>query len=306
LTGRENIYLSGALLGMKKKEIDAKFDEIVAFAELEKFIDTPVKRYSSGMYVRLGFAVAAHLEPEILLVDEVLAVGDAAFQRKCLGKMGDVAREGRTVLFVSHNMAAIHRLCGKCLVFDSGRVVENSPTNRAIAAYLQLLTAVVEQHVEPIESNLLHVRYFGFYKIGSEQTDFRFDIEETFEFRIEYELHSELTGVCLGVWFLTVEGYVFMSCYDTDTYPELFMKREAGRYSCRMIVPARFLNAGEYTIRVLIFVPHGKIYFDNSSLFLQITDSKGESAHTGWGHRVGQIVPGFDWSVTKYDNQNKD
>jgi ABC-type polysaccharide/polyol phosphate transport system, ATPase component len=111
LTGRENIYLSGAVLGMKKREIDRKFDEIVAFAEMEKFIDTPVKYYSSGMYVRLAFAVAAHLDPEILLVDEVLAVGDAAFQKKCLGKMGDVAKEGRTVLFVSHNMAAIESLC---------------------------------------------------------------------------------------------------------------------------------------------------------------------------------------------------
>jgi lipopolysaccharide transport system ATP-binding protein len=118
LTGRENIYLNGAILGMKKAEIDKKFDEIVAFAEIEKFIDTPVKRYSSGMYVRLAFAVAAHLEPEILLVDEVLAVGDAAFQRKCLGKMEDVAREGRTVLFVSHNIGAISSLCDFALLLN--------------------------------------------------------------------------------------------------------------------------------------------------------------------------------------------
>jgi lipopolysaccharide transport system ATP-binding protein len=116
LTGRENIYLNGAILGMKKAEIDRKFDEIVAFAEIEKFMDTPVKRYSSGMYVRLAFAVAAHLEPEILLVDEVLAVGDAAFQKKCLGKMGDVAREGRTVLFVSHNMGVIREIALRALV----------------------------------------------------------------------------------------------------------------------------------------------------------------------------------------------
>jgi lipopolysaccharide transport system ATP-binding protein len=120
LTGRENIYLSGAILGMKKWEIDNKFDEIVAFSEIEKFIDTPVKRYSSGMYVRLAFAVAAHLEPEILIVDEVLAVGDAAFQRKCLGKMGDVAKAGRTVLFVSHNMAAVARLCGRGILLENG------------------------------------------------------------------------------------------------------------------------------------------------------------------------------------------
>ncbi|TMB71823.1 MAG: ABC transporter ATP-binding protein [Deltaproteobacteria bacterium] len=120
LTGRENIYLNGAILGMRRGEIENKFDQIVAFAEVEKFIDTPVKRYSSGMYVRLAFAVAAHLEPELLIVDEVLSVGDAAFQRKCLGKMSDVAREGRTVLFVSHNMLAVKHLCGRALLLEGG------------------------------------------------------------------------------------------------------------------------------------------------------------------------------------------
>jgi lipopolysaccharide transport system ATP-binding protein len=138
LTGRENIYLSGAVLGMKKREIDRKFDEIVAFAEMEKFIDTPVKYYSSGMYVRLAFAVAAHLDPEILLVDEVLAVGDAAFQKKCLGKMGDVAKEGRTVLFVSHNMAAIENLCSIGLVLDEGKIVYWGDIRKAIRTYLEM------------------------------------------------------------------------------------------------------------------------------------------------------------------------
>ncbi|MEM3484204.1 MAG: polysaccharide ABC transporter ATP-binding protein [Candidatus Methanomethyliaceae archaeon] len=135
LTGRENIYLNGAILGMKKKEIDRKFDEIVAFAELENFIDTPVKRYSSGMYVRLAFAVAAHLEPEILLVDEVLAVGDAAFQKKCLGKMGDVAKGGRTVLFVSHQMNQIRRLCKRALWLDGGRVRQAGLTHEVVSCY---------------------------------------------------------------------------------------------------------------------------------------------------------------------------
>jgi len=136
LTGRENIYLSGAILGMRKREIDRKFDEIVAFAEIEKFIDTPVKRYSSGMYVRLAFAVAAHLEPEILLVDEVLAVGDAAFQKKCLGKMGDVAKEGRTVLFVSHNMGAVRQLCDRAIRMDAGHVVADDDVETVIAKYM--------------------------------------------------------------------------------------------------------------------------------------------------------------------------
>jgi lipopolysaccharide transport system ATP-binding protein len=136
LTGRENIYLSGAILGMRKAEIDRKFDEIVAFSEIEKFVDTPVKHFSSGMYVRLAFAVAAHLEPEILLVDEVLAVGDAAFQKKCLGKMGDVAKEGRTVLFVSHNMAAVESLCVRCILIDKGFVETAGASRDVIDRYL--------------------------------------------------------------------------------------------------------------------------------------------------------------------------
>ncbi len=135
LSGRENIYLNGAMLGMKKAEIDRKFDEIVAFAEIEQFIDTPVKRYSSGMYIRLGFAVAAHLEPEILIVDEVLAVGDTAFQRKCLGKMEGMANQGRTVLFVSHNMVAMQALCSRGIYLSKGRIAADTPILEAITAY---------------------------------------------------------------------------------------------------------------------------------------------------------------------------
>lgn len=145
LTGRENIFLNGAILGMRKREIEASFDEIVDFAEVEKFIDTPVKRYSSGMYVRLAFAVAAHLNPEILIVDEVLAVGDAAFQKKCLGKMKDVAGEGRTVLFVSHNMAAVSQLCGKAMLLDGGRQAMVGEAGEVVRSYLQA-------HSEPVAS----------------------------------------------------------------------------------------------------------------------------------------------------------
>src|SRR5579859_5706115 len=136
LTGRENIYLNGAIIGMRRTEIDQKFDEIVAFSEVERFIDTAVKHYSSGMYLRLAFAVAAHLDPEILLIDEVLAVGDAAFQRKCLGKMGSVAQQGRTVLFVSHNMGAITQLCGRAYWISDGRLKQSGPAAEVVAAYL--------------------------------------------------------------------------------------------------------------------------------------------------------------------------
>jgi lipopolysaccharide transport system ATP-binding protein len=141
LTGRENVFLNGAILGMKRSEIERKFDEIVAFAEVEKFVDTPVKRYSSGMYLRLAFAVAAHLEPEILIVDEVLAVGDAAFQKKCLGKMEDVSRGGRTVLFVSHNMGAVSNICQSGIVMQRGRVVLRGNVNEAVSYYNHQLQA---------------------------------------------------------------------------------------------------------------------------------------------------------------------
>jgi lipopolysaccharide transport system ATP-binding protein len=144
LTGRENIYLNGAILGMKKEEINRKFDEIVAFAEIEKFIDTPVKRYSSGMYVRLAFAVAAHLEPEILIIDEVLAVGDVTFQNKCIGKMGDVARGGRTVLFVSHNMGAVSNLCTAGMVLDQGQVINQGEIHSIVSSYIKKNTTASE------------------------------------------------------------------------------------------------------------------------------------------------------------------
>lgn len=136
LTGRENVYLSGALLGMKKREIDCRLDEIISFAEVGMFVDTPIKYYSSGMHVRLGFAVAAHLEPEILLVDEVLAVGDTAFQKKCLGKIGEVTKEGRTVLFVSHNMAAVQNLCPRCIMLENGRIAAQGETMNVVMTYL--------------------------------------------------------------------------------------------------------------------------------------------------------------------------
>ena len=156
LTGRENVYLSGAILGMKKNEIDGKFDEIVAFAEVEKFIDTPVKHYSTGMYMRLGFAVAAHLEPEILIVDEVLAVGDAAFQDKCLGKMGDVAKHGRTVMFVSHNMAAVQALCPKVILLESGMVRFEGETQKGIGRYLRGANAELPATAPSLGSILRH------------------------------------------------------------------------------------------------------------------------------------------------------
>ena len=152
LTGRENVYMNGTILGMKKREIDAQYDEIVEFSEIEEFIDTPVKRYSSGMYVRLAFAVAAHLQPEILFIDEVLAVGDVAFQRKCLGKMGSIARDGRTLLFVSHNMAAVQNLCSRCVWLDNGKVAAMGDTRDVIHQYLNAQTNRIGDGEGPVYS----------------------------------------------------------------------------------------------------------------------------------------------------------
>ena len=209
LTGRENIFLNGAILGMSRAEINRKFDEIVEFAEVSRFLDTPVKRYSSGMYVRLAFAVAAHLEPEILVVDEVLAVGDAAFQKKCLGKMGDVAKqEGKTILFVSHNMAAVNRLCGQGIWIEKGQIYQIGMTGDIVNSYLSsnaevegeflwnnLELAPGNEKIKLIAIRVLNNRNQVCSKISS---------SESFSIQLEYEVLSPLKGARIG-FFLIME-----------------------------------------------------------------------------------------------------
>ena len=205
LTGRENIYLNGAILGMKRVEISRKFDEIVAFSEVEQFIDTPVKRYSSGMYVRLAFAVAAHLEPEILLVDEVLAVGDAAFQKKCLGKMGDVAGEGRTVLFVSHNMQAIRTLCPRSVLLDAGQIAIDAATERTLGLYNQRqreirVDADTAVHSEKHRRGSGAVR-FTHIAVHDERGSDRFDVEMggLVRFELSYKVIKDIPELYVTV-----------------------------------------------------------------------------------------------------------
>jgi len=205
LTGRENIYLNGAILGMRRKEIDRKLDEIIDFSEVEKFIDTPIKRYSSGMQMRLAFSVAAHLEPEILVVDEVLAVGDADFQRKCLGKMQDVSTEGRTVLFVSHNMSAILRLTTEALVLNHGNIVKRAPTSEAVDFYLSEGFAEEGQRIWladeiPAESEPFHPVAMRVCNQGGAATD-TVRSTEPIEIQVEYELFAPLTGLRVGGLF---------------------------------------------------------------------------------------------------------
>ena len=201
LTGRENIYLNGAILGMHRSEIIKKFDEIVAFSEVEKFLDTPVKRYSSGMYVRLAFSVAAHLEPKILIVDEVLAVGDAQFQKKCLGKMDEVGREGRTVLFVSHNMAAIRQLCSRCLLLDKGQLVMDGLTDSTLQRYNQLARDIKIDDKTSINDNRFRrgggaIRFTGIEivnSVGESCTDFK--MGEKIIFKMGFKVFREMSGV---------------------------------------------------------------------------------------------------------------
>ena len=206
LTGRENIYLNGAILGMSREEIKRKFDEIVAFAEVERFLDTPVKRYSSGMYVRLAFAVAAHLEPEILIVDEVLAVGDASFQKKCLGKMEDVStKEGRTVLFVSHNMQAIKNLCSRTILLNKGEVISDATTDKALMLYTELTRDITVDSETGINDAKVR-RGEGAIRFTSvEMLDVHdikqtsFEMGETVRFKMTYKVFKEMNGVTVHV-----------------------------------------------------------------------------------------------------------
>jgi len=218
LTGRENIYLNGAVLGMKKKEIDSKFDEIVAFSEVERFIDTPVKRFSSGMQVRLAFAVAAHLEPEILLVDEVLAVGDAAFQKKCLGKMGDAAGVGRTVLLVSHRMEAIMGLCSRAIWLDSGSIVSDGPADKVVREYLSEVSRQAElqgtlaERTDRLGNGRLRITGFRMQDRNGNPLDSAI-VGDAMEFVLPYVTAGEPVRN-VSVWFWVRDSYGrYLTCF---------------------------------------------------------------------------------------------
>jgi len=249
LTGRENIYLNGAILGMKRSEIARRFDEMVAFAEVERFIDTPVKRYSSGMYLRLAFAVAAHLEPEILLVDEVLAVGDAAFQKKCLGRMSDVAREGRTVLFVSHNLPSIEKLCQRVVVIDGGRVLMQGDPVACIAAYLGARTepkaAVDLAAVARLDPRLTPVFTSLDLQDGEGNPIATVGCGETLEFHLAYTAPREITSPSFGIVISNGMGMPLFFL-QTRTQHGLWEKAPVrGRLVCRLdqvpLVPGEYL-----------------------------------------------------------------
>lgn len=294
LTGRENIYLNGAILGMSKADIKQKFDEIVAFAEVEQFLDTPVKRYSSGMYVRLAFAVAAHLEPEILIVDEVLAVGDAQFQKKCLGKMGDVSNEGRTILFVSHNMAAVKALCTKGIILHEGHLASEGDTAETIDFYLK--SSFLEKgtvnwadgKIAPGNENIkLHAIYIKPLEGAILDIDSGVLIETIF--------HNAVVGANIDctLTLLTIDGInLFQSGIMVST------KRDSkeGYYKATCQIPPHLLNAGSYKIN-LIF---GRDQYYALFGIEDITTFEVQNTATGRGSNMrmapGIIRPRLEWS----------
>lgn len=247
LTGRENVYLNAAILGMKRREVSAKFDDIVAFAELEKFIDTPVKRYSSGMYVRLAFAVAAHLEPEVLLIDEVLAVGDAGFQQRCLGRMHEIAEQGRTVLFVSHDMGAVARLCDKVMLLDDGEVEMISQPQQAIDRYLQLVSNWRDNPAGIFNGSLTECMRFDELTInGVNNTKPRIvHPEQPIKLHISGSV-DRMVPSFRTTFSIFRDGVRLLTQHDTPVPTDL----PAGQFEAQTEIPAYLLRPGRYTVSI--------------------------------------------------------
>jgi lipopolysaccharide transport system ATP-binding protein len=307
LTGRENIYLNGAILGMKRSEIERKFDEIVAFSEVEKFIDTPVKRYSSGMYLRLAFAVAAHLEPEILVVDEVLAVGDAEFQRKCLGKMSDVAHEGRTVLFVSHNMSAILRLTQEALVLDRGRMLLRAPTQQAVDYYLTSGFAQTGERAwmpEEVPSSAAPFCPIALRVLNRQgQVVDTVRSMDSFSVELEYELEAPITGLRVGLYLMSTHGELVFTSFDTDDPAqfERFGVRPAGHYTSRCAIPADFLNEGRYVLGLNASTFRIRRYFQDENALTFTVDGTGAPGMQWPEVRLGAVRPRLAWQIEERD-----
>ena len=303
LSGRENIYLNAAILGMKRREIDRRFDEIVAFAEVDPFLDTPVKHYSSGMYLRLAFAVAAHLDPEILVVDEVLAVGDAEFQRKCLGKMDSVAQEGRTVLFVSHNLSAILRLTQETIVVEGGGIALRAPSPEAVDHYLAAGLAEAGERrwdgdpradlAAPFRPIALRVRD------GSGRVAPQVASTTPFEIEFEYALAQDIVGLRTGVYLSTSRGEPVLTSFDADD-PAVFEQvrlRRAGRYVSRCRVPRDLLNEGVFSLGVNASAFRVRSYFTDERALTFSVDGAGSPGSHWPEARPGPVRPALEWHI---------
>jgi lipopolysaccharide transport system ATP-binding protein len=301
LTGRENIFLNGAILGMTRAEIKKKFDEIVAFAEVEKFLDTPVKRYSSGMYVRLAFAVAAHLEPEILIVDEVLAVGDAQFQKKCLGKMQDVStKEGRTVLFVSHNMAAVKKLCGRGLLFAGGKIESAGPMEQVVERYLSSgsqTERIISWELELAPKSSEFIMHSIRLADGNGDTSLPLTTAKPLVVEIEYTVLVAIRNLRIVLVMQTTDG---IELFESSDFLESAANnpRSPGRYVSAAAIPAHLLNAGAYLLSVGAEIPNEKELIHRCTVRFAIEElacnQMGISLH---GKPPGALHPRLEWSV---------
>jgi lipopolysaccharide transport system ATP-binding protein len=306
LTGRENIYLNGAIMGMRKHEITRRLEEIVDFAGVERYLDTPVKRYSSGMYVRLGFAVAAHLENEILIVDEVLAVGDAEFQKKCLGKMGDVAKgEGRTVLFVSHNMVSVMALCNKSILMEKGSISKAGSINDVVNTYIETgNTRSAEITADQINyANFCESAYFNVIRVISENkiTD-SVKIGKDIFIEAEYTVTENNYLISPSFHLLDNLGNCILASFNgpsaSTNYDSYYGKPlKLGKYLTRMKIPANFLNECTYKISAFL-VPDNqqKMAVVNEALVFKVYDS-GEMRKEYSGEWIGIIRPKMYWET---------
>jgi lipopolysaccharide transport system ATP-binding protein len=299
LTGRENIYLNGAILGMSRRELDRKFDEIVAFAEVDKFLDTPVKRYSSGMYVRLAFAVAAHLELEILVIDEVLAVGDVDFQKKCLSKMGDLAHGGRTVLFVSHNVGLIHRLCDRAVLLHRGQVQQVGPTPEVVRSYLsQSLQAQGrwERTTPPPAGRGVSLRAAWIEDRSGDPVAI-VDCDAPFRVRLEYEVIEPVPDFAVGFQLKNTQGVCVFTSLDHDTAHWAGRTRPPGRYRSTCEVPGHLLAPDTYFLTFAAAIINQQT-FDTQQDALAFEIAEAGCIRTRLNdHRVGAITPIFDWRI---------
>ena len=300
LTGRENVYLNGTILGMTKKEIDRKFDEIVEFSGVSKFIDTPVKFYSSGMRVRLAFSVAAHLEPEILLIDEVLSVGDAAFQRKSLGKMEEVSKRGRTVLFVSHNMGAVRSLCTRGILLKDGHLAMDGDVDQVINAYLTGNEVSAEGKVVFSEKDIPDDKEFGILSIEllslTGEVKSTFQIDEGFEIHIKYKIIEPVKNQRINLRFITSLGETVFATYEDAQIREGYI-REPGTYKAICQIPPNLLNNLTYRIRIGFDSPGYKVLIPGKEyLRVDIVDTS-EGYRYAEGAFDGPIRPKAEWSV---------
>lgn len=289
LTGRENIFLNGTILGMNKQEVKSKLDEIVDFSGVSKYLDTPVKRYSSGMMVRLGFAVAAHLEPEILIVDEVLAVGDAEFQKKCVGKMKDVSGQGRTVLFVSHNMNAVKSLCNRGILLENGKISLSGDTDEIVSNYLksELRNGMSFKSDNTVQDhNDFHLNEASINLKNQEALS----ISNTFDMDFEVQINNS-EQYYFSLIFLTYDNQIIFNC---ATAPE---RIERGKRKVTFHVPANFLNNIEYNIKFAV-CSNGKVLkFYDSILNFEIKEV--EERKTGWyGKWLGLVRPELDYTIS--------